>query len=49
MENVILKDIPDLQRIEVYEKHGGYSALKKALKKMKREEDAKDSFYCDFH
>ena len=38
MEKIILKDIPDLYKIEVYEKHGGYSALKKALKKMKPED-----------
>ncbi|MFC2092690.1 NADH-quinone oxidoreductase subunit NuoF [Bacteroidota bacterium] len=35
MVKIILKDIPDLHKIDVYEKHGGYSALKKALKKMK--------------
>jgi len=38
MEKIILKDIPDLHKIEVYEKHGGYSALKKVLKKMKPED-----------
>ena len=35
MVKIILKDIPDLHNIDVYEKHGGYSALKKALKDMK--------------
>lgn len=35
---LILKDIPDLYKIEVYEKNGGYSALKKALKKMAPDE-----------
>lgn len=34
MEKIILKDIPDLHKISVYEAHGGYKALKKALKKM---------------
>lgn len=38
MVKIILKDIPDLHKIDVYEKHGGYSALKKALKKMKPED-----------
>jgi NADH-quinone oxidoreductase subunit F len=28
---IILRDIPDLHNIEVYMKHGGYKALKKAL------------------
>ena len=32
---IILKDIPDLDKIEVYEANGGYSALKKVLKEMK--------------
>jgi NADH-quinone oxidoreductase subunit F len=31
---LILKDIPDLQKIDVYESNGGYSALKKAIKIM---------------
>lgn len=31
---IILKDIPDLHKIGVYESNGGYSALKKALKEM---------------
>jgi len=35
MVKIILKDIPDLHNIDVYEKHGDYSALKKALKDMK--------------
>ncbi|MCK6601800.1 MAG: NADH-quinone oxidoreductase subunit NuoF [Bacteroidetes bacterium] len=30
-EKVILPDIPNLNQIEVYEKHGGYDGLKKAL------------------
>jgi NADH-quinone oxidoreductase subunit F len=34
---IILKNIPDYDKIEVYLKHGGYKALKKALK-MKPEE-----------
>jgi NADH-quinone oxidoreductase subunit F len=37
MEKFILPDIPDLRRIEVYERHGGYAALRKALE-MKPEE-----------
>jgi NADH-quinone oxidoreductase subunit F len=35
---IILKDISDLHKIEIYESNGGYSALKKALSKMKPEE-----------
>ncbi|HCN36852.1 MAG TPA: NADH-quinone oxidoreductase subunit F, partial [Bacteroidetes bacterium] len=35
MVKIILKDIPDLDKIDVYEKHGGFSALKKVLKEMK--------------
>jgi NADH-quinone oxidoreductase subunit F len=35
---LILKDIPDLHKIDVYESNGGYSALKKALKKMSPDE-----------
>ena len=31
---IILKDIPDLHKIEVYESNGGYSTFKKALKEM---------------
>lgn len=38
MQKIILKDIKDLHKIDVYEANGGYSALKKALKKMKPEE-----------
>jgi NADH-quinone oxidoreductase subunit F len=34
MHKIILKDIPDLHKIYVYESNGGYSALKKALTKM---------------
>jgi NADH-quinone oxidoreductase subunit F len=30
-EKVILPDIPNLHRLEVYEQHGGYAALRKAL------------------
>ena len=30
-EKLILPDIPDLHRLEVYEQHGGYQALRKAL------------------
>jgi NADH-quinone oxidoreductase subunit F len=35
---LILKDIVDLHILEVYEKNGGYSALKKALTKMTPDE-----------
>jgi len=31
---IILKDIPDLQKLDIYESNGGYSTLKKALKDM---------------
>jgi NADH-quinone oxidoreductase subunit F len=31
VEKLILPDIPNLHQIEVYEQHGGYSALRKAL------------------
>jgi NADH-quinone oxidoreductase subunit F len=34
MQKIILKDIPDLDKIEVYEANGGYSALRKVLKEM---------------
>lgn len=36
MERIILRDldIPGLDQFDVYEKHGGYSALRKALKEM---------------
>lgn len=37
MEKLILPDIPDLQKIDVYEYHGGYTALRKALE-MKPED-----------
>ena len=37
MEKLILPDIPNLHQIDTYEKHGGYSALRKALT-MKPEE-----------
>jgi NADH-quinone oxidoreductase subunit F len=32
MTKIILKEIPDLHKIDVYENNGGYKALKKALK-----------------
>lgn len=35
---IILKDIPDLHKIEVYEKNGGYTSLKKVLKEMTPDE-----------
>ncbi len=38
MEKIILKDIPDLDKIDVYINNGGYSALKKALVTMTTEE-----------
>ncbi len=38
MIKLILKEIPDFEKIEVYESNGGYSALKKALKKMTPEQ-----------
>jgi len=36
MEKIILRnqDIPDIADLDVYERHGGYNALKKALKEM---------------
>jgi NADH-quinone oxidoreductase subunit F len=36
MERILTRwlDIPELRRLEVYEKHGGYSALRKALFEM---------------
>ncbi|HXG39033.1 MAG TPA: NADH-quinone oxidoreductase subunit NuoF [Bacteroidota bacterium] len=37
MEKLILPDIPDLHKIDVYEQHGGYQAFRKALG-MKPEE-----------
>ncbi len=37
MEKLILPDIPDLHQVDVYESHGGYAMLKKALG-MKPEE-----------
>ncbi len=36
--NIILKDIKDFHRIDVYESNGGYSAFKKALKEMSPED-----------
>ena len=38
MEKIILKDIPGLDKIGVYENNGGYSAWKKVLSGMKPEE-----------
>lgn len=38
MIKLILKDIPDFEKIEVYESNGGYSALKKVLIKMTPDE-----------
>lgn len=38
MTKIILKDIPGLHEIGVYESNGGYSALRKALTEMKPEE-----------
>ncbi len=38
MEKIILKDIPDLDNINVYTAQGGYSALKKAVTKMSPDE-----------
>ncbi|MBK9331556.1 MAG: NADH-quinone oxidoreductase subunit NuoF [Ignavibacteria bacterium] len=38
MEKIILKDIPDLDKIDVYISNGGYSALKKVLTGMKPDE-----------
>jgi len=35
---IILKDIPDLHKIDVYESNGGYSAFRKALKEMSPDE-----------
>lgn len=35
---IILKDIPDLEKIDVYEANGGYKALRKVVKKMKPDE-----------
>ena len=34
MVKIILKDIPDLHKIDVYEANGGYGAIRKALKEM---------------
>ena len=35
---IILKDIQDLHKLDVYEANGGYGALRKALKEMKPED-----------
>jgi len=37
LENIILKNIPDYDKLEVYLQHGGYESLRKALK-MKPDE-----------
>lgn len=34
MVKIILKDIPDIDKLDVYEANGGYTALKKVLKTM---------------
>jgi NADH-quinone oxidoreductase subunit F len=34
MTKIILKDIPDLHKIDVYESNGGYQSLRKAIKEM---------------
>jgi NADH-quinone oxidoreductase subunit F len=40
MDKIILRnqDIPDIGDVDVYERHGGYNALKKALKEMTPEQ-----------
>lgn len=40
MEHIILRDldIPDIHQISVYEKHGGYLALRKAIREMTPEQ-----------
>lgn len=38
MIKIILKDIPDLHKIEVYESSGGYQSLRKAIKDMSPED-----------
>ena len=38
MIKIILKDIPDLHKIDVYESDGGYQSLRKALKDMSPED-----------
>lgn len=38
MEKIILKDIPDLNKIDVYVANSGYTALKKVLTSMKPDE-----------
>lgn len=38
MEKIILKDIPDLDKLEVYLANGGYTALRKSLKDLKPEQ-----------
>ncbi|MFA5012519.1 MAG: NADH-quinone oxidoreductase subunit NuoF [Ignavibacteria bacterium] len=35
---IILKDIPDLHKIDVYEANGGYKAIRKAIKEMAPDE-----------
>jgi len=34
MTKIILKDIPDLHKIDVYEANGGYQSIRKAIKEM---------------
>ncbi len=34
MTKIILKDIPDLHKLDVYEANGGYQSIRKALKEM---------------
>ncbi len=38
MEKLILKDIPDYHKLDVYIKHGGYETLRKAILKMQPEQ-----------
>ncbi|MEO8210312.1 MAG: NADH-quinone oxidoreductase subunit F, partial [bacterium] len=38
MEKIILRDIPDLDKIDVYIANGGYKALKKAVTEMTHEQ-----------
>jgi len=38
MTKIILKDIPDLHKIDVYESNGGYQSIRKAIKEMTPDE-----------
>jgi len=38
MTKIILKDIPDLHKLDVYEANGGYQSLRKAIKEMTPDE-----------